>query len=65
MQKLHRDQGLRRLIELAGDGAPLEPAAPAHAPRASLAPVERSRLAAALGDLESAKALLDGLLQAH
>jgi DNA-binding transcriptional MerR regulator len=66
VQKLHRDQGLRRLIDLAGDEALTEPAAAAGGvPARRMAPVKRNRLAAALGDLESAKALLDGLLQAH
>jgi DNA-binding transcriptional MerR regulator len=63
VQKLHRDQGLRRLIELAGDAAPMS--ANEHAPVGAIAPVGRNRLAAALNDLESAKSLLDGLLQAH
>ena len=65
VQKLHRDQGLRRLVELAGGGeiAELEPDAPPAV--GSLGPGGRSRLAAALTDLESAKARLDGLLQTH
>jgi DNA-binding transcriptional MerR regulator len=63
VQKLHRDQGLRRLIELAGDAVPMS--TDEHAPAGPIAPVKRNRLAAALNDLESAKSLLDGLLQAH
>jgi DNA-binding transcriptional MerR regulator len=65
VQKLHRDQGLRRLIDLAGGDASVDVADSASAPVRRLAPVKRNRLAAALNDLESAKALLDGLLQAH
>jgi len=65
VQKLHRDQGLRRLIEVADGGAKVDPAAIAPESAGPLAPVKRNRLAAALNDLESAKALLDGLLQAH
>jgi DNA-binding transcriptional MerR regulator len=65
VQKLHRDQGLRRLIDLAGGDAAPEPAVATTASRARLAPVKRNRLAGALNDLESAKALLDGLLQAR
>jgi len=64
VQKLHREQGLRRLIDMAGGEAAVE-LADSGAPRVPLAPVKRNRLAATLGDLESAKALLDGLLQAH
>jgi DNA-binding transcriptional MerR regulator len=63
VQKLHRDQGLRRLIELSADTP--RGSVDVTAPVGPLAPVKRHRLAAALNDLESAKALLDGLLQAH
>ena len=64
VQKLHRDHGLRRLIDLAGGGMQIEPAQD-DGPAGPLAPIGRNRLAAALNDLESAKALLDGLLQTH
>jgi len=63
VQKLHRDQGVRRLADLAAGGSPVEPmdeALLASVPRAG-----RSRLASVLDDLESAKAQLDGLLHAH
>ncbi len=62
VQKLHRDHGLRRLVELAG-GESLLDSAPAEAAPGPRAPIKRHRLAAALNDLESAKALLDGLLR--
>ena len=65
VQKLHREQGLRRLVE-AGEGAAIT--TPLEAPtlfaddRPDLAPEDRTRLTAALDDLLSAKAHLDGLL---
>jgi DNA-binding transcriptional MerR regulator len=65
VQKLHRDQGLRRLIALAGEGAGAVPAEVAGMPTGPLTPLKRSRLAAVLNDLESAKAHLDGLLKAR
>jgi len=65
VQKLHRDQGLRRLVELAGGGEMLDIEVEAAAPVGPLGAAKRHRLASALSDLESAKALLDGLLQAH
>jgi DNA-binding transcriptional MerR regulator len=66
VQKLHREQGTRRLLEAAESTAPV-----ANASIGSLfgddTPVlgakGRSRLSAALDDLLSAKAHLDGLLQ--
>jgi len=65
VQKLHRDQGLRRLIELAGGEPGDVSAGVVSAPVRPPAPVRRNRLAAVLNDLESAKARLDGLLQTH
>jgi len=65
VQKLHRDQGLRRLIEVAGGEPTVVSADDVSVPVGPSAPVKRNRLAAALNDLESAKALLDGLLQTH
>ncbi len=63
VQKLHRDHGVRRLVDLAAGGTtvpPMEDAPSGPVPRAG-----RSRLAAVLDDLESAKARLDGLLHTH
>ena len=64
VQKLHRDQGLKRLIDLAGGDVAIDIPAPAAGAAPRMAPIRRNRLAAALNDLESAKALLDGLLRA-
>jgi DNA-binding transcriptional MerR regulator len=63
VQKLHRDHGVKRLVNLAGGGVAAPPM-----DEASFAPVphaRRGRLAAVLDDLEQAKARLDGLLQTH
>lgn len=59
VQKLHRDQGVRRLVA-AGEGAspPEKPALPA--PKSD---GPKSGLLEALRDLETAKARLDGLLR--
>jgi DNA-binding transcriptional MerR regulator len=57
VQKLHREQGVKRLMA-AGEGAPPPAAAPA--PRA---PGDKSGLLDALRDLEMAKSRLDGLLK--
>jgi len=65
VQKLHRDQGLRRLVEVAGGGAMIDLEPELDAPASPLRFDGRSRLASALNDLESAKARLDGLLQTH
>jgi DNA-binding transcriptional MerR regulator len=66
VQRLHREQGLKRLISAARGGA--MPAAsagvddePAGIPRIS-SPTAREALEAALSDLEAVKARLDGLL---
>jgi len=60
VQKLHREQGVRRLVA-AGEGqiVPPDPEASASAPM----PGEQSRLREALNELEAAKARLDTLLQ--
>ena len=74
VQKLHREDGLKRLLS-----AGAEPAAPAESPPAIPAPVaapaktapegpiltdaSRDRLTRTLGDLEAIKAHLDGLLK--
>ena len=66
VQKLHKEQGVKRLLA-AGQGAPAdnsdEPIGHDHLNGASLSEAGRSRLTAALADLQSAKAHLDGLLQ--
>jgi DNA-binding transcriptional MerR regulator len=60
VQKLHRELGLKRMLEGAGP----VPARSTAAPQASapLSPVRRARLAEALEALEAAKARLDELL---
>ena len=66
VQKLHREQGLKRLLTLSADAeAAAEPAdeAPLPTPAGSdLTPGAQLRLRDALQDLETAKARLDGLL---
>ncbi len=70
VQKLHREQGLRRLVA-AGEGASQvsaergsEPTASPAAPAAPAKPKgDASPLLEALRDLETAKARLDGLLK--
>lgn len=64
VQRLHREQGVRRLIA-AGDGEgvpPPEGELPDLA-HAELSPGARLQLAKTLSDLEAAKARLDGLLK--
>ncbi|HYD45379.1 MAG TPA: MerR family transcriptional regulator [Phenylobacterium sp.] len=56
VQRLHKEEGVKRLL-----GGSAAPAAPAPAPPAGEGD-RRARLAAALADLEAAKARLDGLL---
>ena len=68
VQKLHRDQGVKRLLAAATGGpAPSRPAAEAGFIPRSAAPIEtpaaRNALTSALADLERAKARLDGLLK--
>jgi DNA-binding transcriptional MerR regulator len=58
VQRLHREEGLRRLVS-AGNGEGTSPAAGAAAPPAA----GRDGLLAALGDLETAKQRLDALLK--
>lgn len=64
VQKLHREQGVKRLVA-AGEGvaipAPVEKPAPA--PKAAKATGDKTALLEALRDLETAKARLDGLLK--
>ncbi|HWA60019.1 MAG TPA: MerR family transcriptional regulator [Caulobacteraceae bacterium] len=70
VQKLHKEQGLRRLVTIAPPEAPPMPAAdadlfaplPAKANGGELTDESRARLEAALHGLEAAKARLDGLL---
>jgi DNA-binding transcriptional MerR regulator len=66
VQKLHREQGVRRLVA-AGDGTPTPTLAEKPAPVAAAAPAkpvgDKGALMDALRDLETAKARLDGLLK--
>jgi len=69
VQKLHREQGVKRLVA-AGEGVAVAPPAEKPAPRAAAASKpatgatgDRSALLEALRDLETAKARLDGLLK--
>jgi DNA-binding transcriptional MerR regulator len=57
VQRLHREEGLRRLVSAGGEGS--APATPAHA---SAANGGRDGLYEALRDLETAKQRLDALL---
>jgi DNA-binding transcriptional MerR regulator len=59
VQKLHREQGVKRLVA-AGEGASQAPAPP---PTAAKPTGDRHALLDALRDLETAKARLDGLLK--
>ena len=61
VQKLHREQGVKRLVT-AGEGASQAPA-PAALPTAAKPTGDRQALLGALRDLETAKARLDGLLK--
>ena len=58
VQRLHREQGVRRLVS-AGEGG----AAPAHTPTPAAVGGGKDGLLRALGDLEAAKQRLDGLLK--
>jgi DNA-binding transcriptional MerR regulator len=59
VQRLHREEGLRRLISAGGEGEP-----PSGAPTAAPAPAAQSdSLYDALRDLETAKQRLDALLR--
>ena len=57
VQRLHREEGLRRLVSAGGEGA-----SPAAEPRPA---ASRDGLYEALRDLETAKQRLDALLKAH
>ena len=61
VQKLHREQGIRRLVAAGqGETAPV----PAQAPAPAAKPAgDKTALLDALHDLETAKARLDGLLK--
>lgn len=67
VQKLHKDQGLKRLLAAAegdlGAPPPAEFAAANEAPAEGLDDARRARLTEALEGLEAAKARLDGLLR--
>ncbi|HSV03363.1 MAG TPA: MerR family transcriptional regulator [Phenylobacterium sp.] len=60
VQRLHREQGLRRLVA-AGEG---ETVAPGSKASAEITPEGRERLREMLHDLEAAKHRLDGVLKA-
>lgn len=63
VQKLHREQGVKRLVA-AGEGVSMPaPAEKAPAARVAKATGDQSALLEALRDLETAKARLDGLLK--
>jgi DNA-binding transcriptional MerR regulator len=65
VQRLHREQGVRRLLA-AGEGASVEAPAPQDADAGAphdLDPAARDRLASTLAELEAIKARLDGLLR--
>ena len=63
VQKLHREQGVKRLVA-AGEGVAVAPPPEKPARAAAKAPTgDKSALLDALRDLETAKARLDGLLK--
>ena len=65
VQKLHKDQGTKRLLAAGNGSTPGKIDGPAHHDDlngASISAEGRSQLTAALADLQSAKAHLDGLL---
>ena len=62
VQRLHREQGIRRLVAAGeGEGGEAPPSADAHT--ASVSVEGRNGLLDALQDLEAVKARLDGLLK--
>ena len=63
VQRLHREQGMARLLAAANDAGALTPSDAFDA--IALSDIDRDRLADVLADLESAKARLDGLLGGH
>jgi DNA-binding transcriptional MerR regulator len=62
VQRLHREEGVRRLIS-AGGGTVAGASAPGPSAAADVDDVGLNRLQAALADLEAVKARLDGLLR--
>lgn len=63
VQKLHREQGVKRLVA-AGEGAPPPQPAPSEKPPGpARATGDKTALLDALRDLETAKSRLDGLLR--
>jgi len=62
VQRLHREQGIRRLVA-AGEGEGAETPLSSEAHAAPVSARGRSGLLDALNDLETAKARLDGLLK--
>lgn len=58
VQRLHREEGLRRLVSAGGEGA-----APAGEPRGATSSAGKDSLYDALRDLETAKQRLDALLR--
>ena len=65
VQRLHREQGLKRLVSAAsgeGDPAPRQPNGETPTPLRISSPAAREALEAALSDLVDVKARLDGLL---
>jgi DNA-binding transcriptional MerR regulator len=63
VQRLHKEEGMSRILS-ATSGAPrAEPATRARSGKASPRPAVQGALAQALADLESAKKRLDGLLE--
>jgi DNA-binding transcriptional MerR regulator len=63
VQRLHREEGLRRLISAGGEGADSAPAVAE--PRAVAPGGSKDGLYEALRDLEAAKQRLDALLNPH
>jgi DNA-binding transcriptional MerR regulator len=64
VQRLHREQGLRRLVAAGeGEGAEAMPAAAHDAPPTAVTARGRDGLLDALRELEAIKARLDGLLK--
>lgn len=61
VQKLHKDEGLKRLIAIGGGGPRQQPTSEPASPRLSTA--RRTRLTEALGELEAVKRRLDALLR--
>ncbi|HEX4179784.1 MAG TPA: MerR family transcriptional regulator [Caulobacteraceae bacterium] len=64
VQRLHREQGMARLLAAAsGESGPFEAVEAVEEDEPMLSDFERQRLNHALGELESAKARLDHLLR--